>query len=41
VFEQGFNRAVRQFALHHPSLDSSIFDKDKDEVDGKLVEDDV
>jgi len=41
AFKDGFQRALRQFALHHPTVDSLIFDMDKDVVYGKIVEDDV
>ena len=30
VFEDGFQRALRQLELHHPTVDSSIFDMDKE-----------
>jgi len=41
AFEDGFQRALRQFPVHHPTLDCSIFDMDKDVVNGKNVEDNV
>jgi len=41
AFEDGFERALRQFQLHHPTVDCLIFDMDKDVVEGKMVENDV